>query len=182
MVRKYFNKLNKKGFTLVEIIVIIAIVGFLSATVITGGNKGTDQRKIILETRRLAEEIRKVQNMALSSIAQNCAGINKVVPSGIILSTASSDRYLLVADCDENKIYDAGSDTLLSTVVLSASQINSVNPASPLEVFFIPPVPVTAINTSELDSASATITLCGIKDTTVCKYIYINSKGSISVE
>ncbi|MDP3764283.1 MAG: prepilin-type N-terminal cleavage/methylation domain-containing protein [bacterium] len=171
------------GFTLIELIIIIGIVGFLSAMVITGGNKGADQRKIILETRRLAEEIRKVQNMALSSIAQDCGVLgNKVVPSGIILSTALPDRYRLVADCDENKAYNAGSDILLSTVILSASQISLVSPASPLEIFFIPPLPVTAINTSELDLASATITLCGIKDITLCKYIYINSKGSVSVE
>ena len=91
------------GFTLEEIIVIKAIVGFLSATVITGGNKGTDQRKIILETRRLAQDIRKVQNMALSAVSQNCAGLGDIVIfPGIIFSTASSVRYLLVADCDDN--------------------------------------------------------------------------------
>lgn len=184
MVYKYFNKLNDKGFTIVELIVIIGIVGFLSATVITGSHKGSDQRNVILEAKRLTQDIRKVQNMTLSSVSRDC-GIPpnppniKVVSSGIILDTSLNDRYSLAVDCNENKIYDAG-DILLSTTFLSGTRITLLSPASPLTIFFIPPLPQTSVNTDT--SITAEIRICSINDTTMCRHIYVNSRGSITIQ
>ncbi|MEK7209772.1 MAG: type II secretion system protein, partial [Patescibacteria group bacterium] len=58
---------TKNGFTLVELVVIIGIIGFMSSLVILGQNQGQDQRKIILEVRRLVQDIRKAQNFTISS-------------------------------------------------------------------------------------------------------------------
>ncbi|MEK7564622.1 MAG: hypothetical protein AAB501_00075 [Patescibacteria group bacterium] len=173
-----------RGFTIVELIVIIGIVGFISATVITGGNKGLEQRKVILESKHLVENIRKVQNMAMSSVSHEC-GVSpnpsniKVASSGIILDTSLSDRYSLIVDCNENKIYDA-SDILLSTVFLSGTRITILSPVSPLTIFFIPPLPLTSVNTNT--STTAEIRVCGINDTTVCRYVYVNSRGSVTIQ
>lgn len=175
----------QSGFTLVELVVIIGIIGFMSAAVLSSQNKGADQRRLILETRKLAQNIRKVQNSALSSTIHNCGGSNKVVSFGIILDEDTADRYLLSADCNEDKIYDAGSDPLVATVILTDTRLSNVSPkngGNALEVYFVPPLPVTAVNTNVTDSASGTITLCGIRDTSLCRNIYINARGAVSIQ
>lgn len=176
---------NRSGFTLVEMIVIIGIVGFMSATAFSNQNKGSDQRKLALETRRLSQDFRKTQNFALSSTTHNCSGIVKAVPFGIILDADAPDRYLVVADCDADKIYDSGSDPILSTVVFNAAKINNLSPkngSNATEVFFVAPLPATAVNADESAAASAAITLESVKDNSLRLNVYVNSKGAISVQ
>lgn len=168
-----------EGFTIVELIVIIGIIGFMSSIVLSGERQGNDQRKLILEARHLSQDIRKVQNMALSSTTQDCGGVNNVVPFGIILDTSLPDRYQLVADCDSSKDYNAG-DVILETRTLVNSKINSVDPASPLNIFFVPPLPDTFVNKS--NSTTGRITLNGVRIGSLTRSIYVTSKGAVSVQ
>ena len=170
---------------MVELIVIVGIIGFMSATMFSNQNKGSDQRKLILETRRLSQDLRKTQNFALSSTTHNCSGSVKAVPFGIILDTDVADRYLIAADCNANKIYDAGSDPIVSTTIFNSVRIDNLSPkngANALEIFFVPPLPLTAINADESSSASAVITLKGLRNDALKLNIYINSKGAISIQ
>lgn len=171
------------GFTLVEMMMIIGIVGFLSAIVITGSNKGLDQRRVILEIKHLTENIRKVQNMALSSSRYDC-GVKSVQDAypypGIIFDDSSNDNYSLVIDCDGDGVYDEAKDISYSTVFLSSSIIVDLVPSSPLTIFFIPPLPQTSVNTDI--STTAEIMICGVNDSTVCRHIKVNPLGSISIQ
>ncbi len=170
------------GFTLVELIVIVGIVGFMSAVVILGQNQGSDQRKLILEVRRLAQDIKKAQNFATSSTTQDCGsqGGIKVVPFGIILYTDAPDRYLLVGDCDGDKTYDVGEPIVLS-YTFNVSEINSLVPSgNPMQIFFTPPNPDIYINGSI--SANGTITVCGSKRSSLCHKVYISGGGAVSVQ
>ncbi len=164
---------------MVELIVIIGIISFMSATVLSSQNKGSDQRRLILEARKLAQDIRKVQNLALSSTIQNCGGSNKVVPFGIMLNTSSPDRYSLVADCDESKSYNVG-DVILETKILADTKAILVSPGSPLVIFFVPPLPETYVNGS--NSATAKIDLQGVRNESLSRSIYVNSSGAVSIQ
>ncbi len=140
----------------------------------------------MLETRRLSQDFRKVQNFAMSSTTYDCSGSAKAVPFGIILDTDVTDRYLIVADCDNNKIYNAGSDPIISTVVFNSVKLDLLNPkkagSNTLEVFFVPPLPSTAINEDESNTASATIRLKSLRDNSLKLIIFINSKGVINAQ
>lgn len=174
---------NVSGFTLVELIVIIAIVGFMSATVISGQRVGSEQRKLTLESQKVVQSIRKAQNLAMSAQKSDCPG-NTTVPFGIILSSGVPGQYYLVADCDKSLTYNGG-DVIMETKILGDSRINSVNPVNVngnVEIFFSPPIPQTSINTSTSDLTSATVVLVGRRRTEFSKTINVNTKGMISIQ
>ena len=176
---------SRAGFTLVEMIVIIGIIGFMSVTLLSNQNKSSDRRKLTLETRRLAQDFRKVQNFALSSTTHNCPSGVISVPFGIILDMDVPDRYVLVADFNKDRIYTSSNDPIIATIVFNSVSLDLLNPkngGNALEVFFVPPLPVTAINTSESSSASATIRLKSLRNNSLKLTIYINSKGAVSVQ
>lgn len=169
------------GFTLIEVLVIIAIIGFMSGAMFTGQKTGEDNRKLNIDSQKLVQNLRKAQSYAMSAKKSDCAG-NTIIPYGISFNSSSASNYLLVADCNNNKIYDSATDVLISTIILSDSAINSISPSSGgfLEIFFAPPIPQTYINTSVADAVNGVITLCGKRQTALCKSIIINMRGTIS--
>lgn len=178
-----FSSEDVTGFTLVELVVIIGIIGFMSSVMLSGQRSGEDQRKLNIDSQKLVQNIRKAQTYAMSAKKSDCAG-NPTTPYGISLNSGSPANYLLAADCNNNKIYDAGTDILVSTIPLADSRINSVSPSSGgfLEIFFVPPIPKTYINTLTAESTNGTITLCGLRRMSLCKSIIINMRGTVSTQ
>ena len=58
--------MQKNGFTLIEIMVAMAIVGIMSAMVLTSLSSGKERKVVEGEARRVAAAIREIQNYALT--------------------------------------------------------------------------------------------------------------------
>lgn len=90
---RHRNPKSPQGFTLVEILIIIAIIGIISTTSVVSFQKGRQDEALRLVAMRIADALRKTQNYAQT-------GTHKEYPTaesfGIYLE--KSDTVLLFAD------------------------------------------------------------------------------------
>ena len=169
-----------KGFSLVELMVVTAIIGLVSVLTLTG-YKTSDQR-LALErsTHKLAQDLRRVQEMAVS--AKEFEGD---VPEGygILFDLDDTDQYLIFADFDGNQRFDIFGDEIVEIVSLENKiQLSTLDPVAvdnSLTVVFVPPDPSVAFSP---DNNTALITLEAEVTFSVQKTVQVNKAGLISIE
>lgn len=172
----------KKGFTLIELMVVVSIMTLLSVSVLANYREGQKKYALAQAAQKLTSDLRKAQNMAISGTGiygQYCG-------YGITIDASSAPySYNLYADfsadcsLSDNR-YSAG-DTIVSTMTLPQGiKIDSTTP-SPVDIFFKPPEPTTFINGSSL-GMSGTVTLRAEGTVLPAKMIIFNTFGLIQTE
>lgn len=173
MVRSLFK--NDRGFTLVELLVVISIIAVISAIVFANYRQGEKQFSLQRSAYKLTQDIRRAQNMAMAS-----REVGGAVPEGygIYLNTTNPTQYILFAD-EGNGLYGSG-DTDVETLGLEAGiSITGLSPASPLTIVFYPPDPTVLISgNTEINSASITLNYGGGSGKTVS----VNKVGLIEAQ
>jgi prepilin-type N-terminal cleavage/methylation domain-containing protein len=169
----------KRGFTLIEILTVLAIIFILTS--ISFPFYRLAQKQYILEgaASQLAQDLRKVQEMAISTkICEVCGGI---VPSGYgIYLQQGTSFYTIYADTNNNEIYDG--DALIQTISFEGGVfIQSLNPSS-LSINFKPPDPKIRIGDSFYDLSEVSIVLSLSSDVSKTKTVRVNKSGLIYVE
>jgi len=166
--------MKQRGFTLVELLVVIGIIILLSAIILPDYRAGERQFALQRSAHKLAQDLRRAQEMAMSAKEFPGAPATFKGAHGIKFQTNSSD-YILFADLDNDQVYDSGEE--IETLPLEKKvKISNLSPASPLTISFTPPDPTVNINPSD---SSATITLSNNSQT---KIIKVNKTGLIYVE
>jgi prepilin-type N-terminal cleavage/methylation domain-containing protein len=167
----------KKGFTLVELLTVLAII--FTLTSISFPFYRTAQKNYLLENaaQKLAQDIRKVEEMGMSAKKLQGAPANFQGGYGIRLQKNSSD-YILFADLNNNRTYDSGEEIEIPSLGQNL-RISDLSPSSPLTIVFIPPDPQVIINPSD---SSASITVEVIDISGLQRTIKVNKAGLIYVE
>ncbi len=178
----------KKGFTLIELLVIITIIAFMSALVIPNLKFGEEQFAVQNSAHKLAQDLRKVAEMSMSS-----SEFNQIIPQGGygIYFEKSANFYTLFADCSGDSEYDS-IGTQCNGVSEKISEQSFLNeriiinnlfsplPKNALNVVFVPPDPIVYI-----EPGDGSIALIFITDPSVQvseKIIIVNKAGLISIE
>ncbi|MFA6376209.1 MAG: prepilin-type N-terminal cleavage/methylation domain-containing protein [Candidatus Paceibacterota bacterium] len=131
----------KTGFTLIELMTVMAIIFIMSILAVSNYHQGGSQVVLDVEANRFAQDLRRVQEWSMA--AHQVAGVAKK-GYGIYVS-AVSGSYIVYTDNNGNGIYDAPSE-LYETVVLDKKvEISSCTP-NPASVDFMVTSPVTKIN------------------------------------
>lgn len=163
------------GFTLVEMLVVLFIISLFSSISFVSFRQGGKDFILERASQKLAQDIRKVQEMAMST-KECCGGI---VPKGYGIRLVKNDNfYLLYADIDGNQEYNSG-DTLIETIYFEKGVIIKNLDFSPLSINYQPPEPKIKIS-GNLNETSIIIAL--EENLTKTKTIKVNKAGLISVE
>ena len=98
---------DKKGFTLIELIIVISIIGIMSAIIVPQYTKYRDSKSLFLGAEQGVGDIRMVQNYAYSILKDN--GSFPVGGYGIHFSK-DSNAYTIFSDKDGDMEYDSSSE------------------------------------------------------------------------
>ena len=154
-----------RGFTLIELVVVTTIIVLLTALTLPNYRAGSQQLALQRSAYKLAQDLRRAQEMALSS--QEFGG---EVPAGYgIYLEEGASRYTLFAYID-------GDQREVEIINLEKKiKIGDLLPDSPLTIAFIPPDPSVAFYP---DAVTASITVASKE----AKTIQVNKAGLIAVE
>jgi len=203
-----FGNKNEKGITLVEIIVAIFIITLFSIITITDFPKIKRQFSISRATYKLAQDIRRTEDLGLSGVQVN--GASDAKGYGFYINRLSNDKeYLIYADiaptdADADRLFTYGSSTcpsgtagdcVVETIDILEDEpgvyiknifyINDANvsvDANWLSINFNPPNPTVIITTNAGVADRVGIVLGLELDDSVERSVYVNSSGLIEVE
>lgn len=99
-----------KGFTLTEIMVVTAIIVLLSLIIFPNYASRRKYHTLQRSASKLAQDIRRAQEMAMSARDFGKPGDPKTASKGgygVYLNITDSEKYILFADCNKNCGYDA---------------------------------------------------------------------------
>lgn len=182
------------GFTLIELLIVIFIISLLSSVSFVYLRGGEKEFALSRSAQKLAQDLRKAQEWAMSAKEMTGPSGEKVTPAGgygIYLKTLPNPPYfeiIFFADCNDNKSFNLGKvcgtppnkfsekieDLRLEPKVI----ISNLSPSSPLTITFKPPDPTVYIQGGDL----AEITLSLEADPAKIKKIKVNKAGLIAIE
>jgi prepilin-type N-terminal cleavage/methylation domain-containing protein len=187
----------QKGFTLLEVIVVVVIIALLSVIFIANFRGGEQQFALQRSVHKLAQDLRRAQGLALAGqefkgIFQGGYGIHFVETP----ESEKTGKYILFVDCNNNNTFDGEaatpcddctgasciedifSEEVEEIPLENEIKISKLKPTFPLDIVFYPPDPETTINNDpSISSASITLNFNG-----QTKKITVNTAGLIDIE
>jgi prepilin-type N-terminal cleavage/methylation domain-containing protein len=180
----------KKAFTLIEIMVALAIMISLLGLSLTYSQRGAKQLTLFKERARVMQEVSRARSLTATLFKE---GGEKICGYGIEVPSASPsgvrDKMILFKDlstsqdkCIGNDQEYSGTDEVVEIITLDPS-VKFCTP-SDRTIFFLPPKPDLYFNGTQAgaNNSEAELTVCLIIDEDETATITVNILGQISSE
>lgn len=133
--------MNKRGFTLTELIITISIIGIILAVVIPSYRNSQDAKALSFGVYQIKDDIRAVQ-----SYSNHLKMFDGVFPKGGygIKFSSDSDSYIIFADIANLKTYDTTEEVEVVKLPKNVKTTNNGN--NDLTIVFEPPYGKIYIN------------------------------------
>lgn len=167
---------HEKGFTLIELMVSIAIVGILASTIIANTRFGERQQALAQAAQKLVLDLRKAQNSALAPGAENdCIyGINRISGSRYRVYKRSEIQCL-----DNRREYDSPPNGSSELEIVDMPKGISWAGNGIRDIAFEAPEPITYLDNSSSTNSGEIRLLSSINNTT--KKVIINRLGQMEI-
>lgn len=201
-----FIKKSKKGISLVEVIVVVFIISVFSSILIADFPNIQKQFAISRAVYKMAQEVRKAQDLGLSGVSINDANENPISVSGygvyVYVSSAPNytTEYVLYADVDDSENYNAPSeiycdqsinpatDCVIDKIDLSKENgeiyIKNLENADNIfvSINFSPPSPTTTIDTLAPLQDEVGIVFALKSNSSKTRTLWVNKSGLIKIQ
>jgi prepilin-type N-terminal cleavage/methylation domain-containing protein len=173
---KKVNK-NSIGFTIIELLVVVAVIGVISTMLVVNWRQGEKQYLLQRTAQEMVQNIRKAQDMALTSSRHECE-----IPDnyGVYFTTQSPGSYKIFADKNDNNQYDGADSDVENIDIESGIEISALSSEPKLHLTFSLPDAFVYISPSAT-SATITIKRTGLSCPDYCKEIKIMDTGRITI-
>jgi len=122
--------LKQKGFTLIELIVVISIMSTMAAILIVNFNGQRSVRNLRIGQNEMVTNIRKSQSYILSSRDTVTGGVQISAKYYVLLLNTNSSQYFLQS-IDDNYVLNPAVETLTLPQNIIISGIQYTNPGGP---------------------------------------------------
>ena len=176
--------MNNKGFTMIELLVMIGIVSALSSILFIDFSKNNKDFSLDRASQRLSQDIRRTQEMAVSALV----GTANTKGYGIYLdkSNGNNTQYRIYRNENTTPAFELGTDYVMETIIMEKGiQIcdikdNTVSESdNVMSISFEPP----DLNYIEANyyGHEAEIKVCVVSDNTKYKLIKVNNAGRVEM-
>lgn len=183
----FFSRSSAKsqaGYTLVEMMVVVAIIGLISTVIIT--NFSRTRVDLTQSANLIASTVRFAQSETISS-----SKFQNYNPCGYGIHYINSADFALYAgpnaattDCKSiNRNYQSNEDSIVKTYVFSDPNVDFAAPFN--DIYFEPPDPKTYLNNdSSLNQGPLTISIgvVGGSCPQNCKTINVYPSGTVQIQ
>ncbi len=112
----------KKAFTLIELIVVIAVIGIMTTIVVMNYQAGEKSISLQREGIKFFQNVRRAQAI-LGEGWEDCKENDKYHDNyrfgyGLFFDLSNKNEYILFADCQGTKSYDEDNDKIVETIKL----------------------------------------------------------------
>jgi len=136
---------REQGFTIPELLVVVAIIVLMTGLMLPNWRSGERTLALSRVVHKAGQDVRRAQELALRAQAYTCPNdpAEKISAYGVFFDQNTPTSYILFAECNDNNIYDVGTDGIVETIQLeSGIEIQGVSPGPQISIVFVPPTPL----------------------------------------
>lgn len=186
--------MKKNGFTLIELIVSIAIIGMVTGLFLANYSSANRRTDLTMTAQKLVADIRMAQSYALGLARYGTLGAPSVPVGGwgvnFNLDNNGNNLYTIFADDNADTLLSPGEAvenkgaqivTLPTNIVIQSLMVGST-PSYKANVTFLPPDPITNINNGTATASSTSVSIILRDDKTKStKTVRVNFLGLVEV-
>ncbi len=167
------------GFTLIETLVVIAIMGVLSAMLLSYNHVSTTQLALASDQATVAGALNRAKALTLEKYTPGLTAGTTACAYGVHFASSSYIVYGVLGDASCIGVSDYSYGGVATTTVIQTLQLNAgvIFTVAPTDIYFTPPY----LEAGSIPAGEAAVVLTDVKSGQTAK-VTVSSGGAVSME